>query len=51
MSLLEIKNLHARIGDTEILYGIDLTIKRAIVYSPSERPELALSERIKFSIT
>lgn len=33
MSLLEIKNLHARIGDTEILHGIDLTIKRGEVHA------------------
>ena len=33
MSLLEIKNLHARIGDTEILHGIDLTIGRGEVHA------------------
>ncbi|MAU78379.1 MAG: Fe-S cluster assembly ATPase SufC [SAR116 cluster bacterium] len=33
MSLLEIKNLHARIGDTEILHGIDLTIGRSEVHA------------------
>jgi len=33
MSLLEIKNLHACIGDTEILHGIDLTIGRAEVHA------------------
>ena len=33
MSLLEIKNLHARIGDTEILHGIDLTINRGEVHA------------------
>ena len=33
MSLLEIKNLHARIGDTEILHGIDLTISRGEVHA------------------
>ena len=33
MSLLEIKNLHAQIGDTEILHGIDLTIARGEVHA------------------
>ena len=33
MSLLEIKNLHARIGDTKILHGIDLTIGRGEVHA------------------
>ena len=33
MSLLEIKNLHARIGDAEILHGIDLTIGRGEVHA------------------
>jgi len=33
MSLLEIKNLHARIGDTGILHGIDLTIGRGEVHA------------------
>ena len=33
MSLLEIKNLHARIGDTEILHGIDLTIGRGEIHA------------------
>ena len=33
MSLLEIKNLHARIGDTEILHGIDLAIGRGEVHA------------------
>ena len=33
MSLLEIKNLHARIGDTEILHGIDLTINRGEIHA------------------
>ena len=33
MSLLEIKNLHARIGDTEILHGIELTIGRGEVHA------------------
>ena len=33
MALLEIKNLHARIGDTEILHGIDLTIDPGEVHA------------------
>ena len=33
MSLLEIKNLHARIGDTEILHGIDLTINQGEIHA------------------
>ena len=33
MSLLEIRNLHARIGDTEILHGIDLKIGRGEVHA------------------
>ena len=33
MALIEIKNLHARIGDTEILHGIDLTINRGEVHA------------------
>ena len=33
MSLLEIKNLHARIGDTEILHGINLTINRGEIHA------------------
>ena len=33
MSLLEIRNLHARIGDTEILHGIDLTINRGEIHA------------------
>ena len=33
MALLEIRNLHARIGDTEILHGIDLTIDRGEVHA------------------
>lgn len=33
MSLLEIRNLHARIGDTEILHGIDLRIARGEVHA------------------
>ena len=33
MSLLEIKNLHARIGDTEILHGIDLSIGQGEVHA------------------
>ena len=33
MSLLEIKNLHARIGDTEILHGINLTIGRGEIHA------------------
>ena len=33
MSLLEIKNLHARINDTDILHGIDLTIGRGEVHA------------------
>ncbi|MBL55059.1 MAG: Fe-S cluster assembly ATPase SufC [SAR116 cluster bacterium] len=31
--MLEIKNLHARIGDTEILHGIDLTINRGEIHA------------------
>jgi Fe-S cluster assembly ATP-binding protein len=33
MPLLEIKNLHARIGDADILKGIDLTIDRGEVHA------------------
>ncbi len=33
MSLLEIKNLHACIGDSKILHGIDLTIERGEVHA------------------
>ena len=33
MNLLEIKNLKAKIGDTEILHGIDLTINRGEVHA------------------
>ena len=33
MTLLEIKNLHASIGDTKILHGIDLTINRGEVHA------------------
>lgn len=33
MSLLEIKNLHARIGDTEILHGVNLTIGRGEIHA------------------
>jgi len=33
MPLLEIKNLHARIGDTEILKGISLTIDRGEIHA------------------
>jgi len=33
MALLEIKNLHARIGDTDILHGINLTINRGEVHA------------------
>ena len=33
MSLLEIKNLHARINDTDILHGIDLTIGRGEIHA------------------
>ena len=33
MNLLEIKNLHASIGDTKILHGIDLTINRGEVHA------------------
>ncbi len=33
MSLLEIRNLRARIGDTEILHGIDLKIHRGEVHA------------------
>ena len=32
-NLLEIKNLHARIGDKEILKGINLTIKPGEVHT------------------
>ena len=32
-NLLEIKNLHARIGDKEILKGINLTIKPGEVHA------------------
>jgi Fe-S cluster assembly ATP-binding protein len=31
--LLEIKNLHARIGDKEILHGIDLSIGRGEIHA------------------
>ena len=33
MSLLEIRNLRARIGDTEILHGIDLKIEQGEVHA------------------
>ena len=33
MNLLEIKNLHASIGDTKILHGINLTINRGEVHA------------------
>ena len=33
MALLEIRDLHAKIGDTEILHGIDLTIDRGEVHA------------------
>ena len=33
MNLLEIKNLKAKIGDTQILHGIDLTINRGEVHA------------------
>ena len=33
MNLLEIHNLHARIGDKEILKGIDLTIRRGEIHA------------------
>jgi Fe-S cluster assembly ATP-binding protein len=33
MALLEIKNLHARIGDTDILHGINLTINRGEIHA------------------
>ena len=33
MALLEIKNLHARIGDTDILHGINLTMNRGEVHA------------------
>ena len=33
MTLLEIKDLHAKIGDTEILHGINLTINRGEVHA------------------
>ena len=33
MNLLEIRNLKAKIGDTEILHGIDLTINRGEVHA------------------
>ena len=33
MTLLEIKNVHASIGDTKILHGIDLTINRGEVHA------------------
>ena len=33
MALLEIKNLQAKIGDTEILHGINLTIDRGEVHA------------------
>ena len=31
--LLEIKNLHARIGEKEILHGIDLSIGRGEIHA------------------
>ena len=33
MALLEIKDLHASIGETEILHGIDLTILSGEVHA------------------
>jgi len=33
MALLEIKNLHARIGDTDILHGINLSINRGEIHA------------------
>ena len=33
MNLLEIKNLHASIGDSKILHGINLTINRGEVHA------------------
>ena len=33
MALLEIKNLHAKVGDREILRGIDLTINEGEVHA------------------
>ncbi len=33
MALLEIKNLHARVGDTDILHGINLTLNRGEVHA------------------
>ena len=33
MALLEIKNLHAQVGDREILKGIDLTVKAGEVHA------------------
>src|ERR1700688_567895 len=33
MSLLEIKNLHARVGDREILKGVNLTVNPGEVHS------------------
>ena len=40
--LLEIKNLHARIGEKEILHGIDLSIGRGEIHAvmgPKVHPE------------
>ena len=33
MALLEIRDLHARIGDAEILHGINLTMDRGEVHA------------------
>src|SRR5215467_4436656 len=33
MALLEIKNLHAKVGDREILKGVDLTVERGQVHA------------------
>ena len=33
MALLEIKNLHARVGDTDILHGINLKLNRGEVHA------------------
>ncbi len=35
MSLIEIRDLHASVGDTEILKGISLTINRGEVHALS----------------
>ena len=50
MNVLEVKNLRKRVGDTEVLKGIDLTLKKgevlAVIYGNDKEKMTAAAEKV-----